>query len=116
MTLRLATRRSPLAVAQATAVRDMCRREGWDAELVLVDTHGDRHADVALSEIAGQGVFAVEVQRAVLDGRADMAVHSAKDLPTQTEPGLVVGAWCERRDPRDAMVGSSRAEIGRAHV
>ena len=112
MTLRLATRRSPIAVAQATAVRDMCRREGWDAELVLVDTHGDRHADVALSEIAGQGVFAVEVQRAVLDGRADMAVHSAKDLPSLTPSDLIFAAVPERRDPADVLVGRALAGLG----
>lgn len=112
MTLRLATRRSPLAVAQATLVQEMCRREGYDAELVLIETHGDRQNDVALSDIAGQGVFAVEVQRAVLDGRADIAVHSAKDLPSETPMGLVLAAVPERRDPADVLVGRSLAGLG----
>lgn len=112
MTLRLATRRSPLAVAQATLVQEMCRREGHDAELVLIETHGDRQNDVALSDIAGQGVFAVEVQRAVLDDRADIAVHSAKDLPSETPMGLVLAAVPERRDPADVLVGRSLAGLG----
>lgn len=112
MTLRLATRRSPLAVAQATLVQEMCRREGYDAELVLIETHGDRQNEVALSDIAGQGVFAVEVQRAVLDGRADIAVHSAKDLPSETPMGLVLAAVPERRDPADVLVGRSLAGLG----
>jgi hydroxymethylbilane synthase len=112
MTIRLATRRSPLAVAQATLVQEMCRREGFDAELVLLETHGDRESDIALREMAGQGVFAVEVQRAVLDGRADIAVHSAKDLPSETPSGLVFAAVPERRDPADVLVGRALAGLG----
>lgn len=110
--LRIATRPSPQATTQARAVADaVSAATGMVCELVLVESTGDRRADVPLHTIGGQGVFVKEVQRTVLDGRADVAIHSAKDLPTQTEPGLVVGAWCERRDPRDAMVGSSRAGL-----
>lgn len=68
-------------------------------------------ADVPLHQMAGQGIFVKEVQRAVLDGRADVAVHSAKDLPTEGDPGLVVGAWCARRDPRDALVGACLGDL-----
>lgn len=82
-------------------------RPGARVELVVVETIGDRRGDVPLSEIGGQGVFVKEVQTAVLEGRADLAVHSAKDLPSSTSaPGLVIGAWLERADPRDALVGS----------
>jgi hydroxymethylbilane synthase len=61
--------------------------------------------------MAGQGIFVKEVQQAVLDGRADIAVHSAKDLPTVTEYGLEIGAWCARRDARDALIGSTFQEL-----
>lgn len=73
----------------------------------MVQTSGDRQADVPLWQIGGQGVFVKEVEAAVLDGRADIAVHSAKDLPSVTGPGLVLAAVPEREDPRDALVGST---------
>jgi len=82
-----------------------------DVELVIVDTVGDRRQDVSLAVIGGQGVFVKEVQAAVLDGRADAAVHSAKDLPSVTAPGLEIGAIGARDDPRDALVGSSLAAL-----
>jgi hydroxymethylbilane synthase len=76
--------------------------------LVVVETAGDRRLDVPISEMGGQGVFVKEVQAAVLDGRADVAVHSAKDLPSSAPtPGLRIGAFLERADPRDALVGST---------
>jgi hydroxymethylbilane synthase len=80
---------------------------GEDAEPVVVETTGDRRADVPLSEIGGQGVFVKEVQAAVLEGRADAAVHSAKDLPAVAAPGLCLAAIGEREDPRDALVGAA---------
>lgn len=76
-------------------------------ELVEVDTRGDRRLDLPISELGGKGVFAKEVQQAVLDGRADFAVHSAKDLPSVTVPGLVLAAVPTRGDARDALVGST---------
>ena len=76
-------------------------------ELVLVETLGDRHAEVPLHTIGGQGVFVKEIQQAVLRGDADVAVHSAKDLPSITADGLHLAAFCERRDPRDALIGAS---------
>jgi hydroxymethylbilane synthase len=75
-------------------------------ELVVVSTEGDRRVDVPLSEIGGKGVFVKEVQAAVLDGRADLAVHSAKDLPAVTPDGLVIAAVPARADARDALVGT----------
>ncbi len=78
---------------------------GLVVEIVPLSTEGDRRTDVPLSVIGGKGVFAKEVQSAVLDGRADIAVHSAKDLPALTPEGLVIAAVPERGDPRDALVG-----------
>jgi hydroxymethylbilane synthase len=110
--LRLATRRSPLALIQAEYVRDHLRAHGIDAQLVHIETSGDIHADVPLTILGGQGVFAIEIQRAVLDGDADVAVHSAKDLPSVTPAGLVLASVPERRDAADVLVGRSLAGLG----
>jgi len=103
--LRLATRGSPLALAQSGFVRDRLAAVGIASTLVVVETEGDRRSEVALEELAGRGVFVKEVQAAVLDGRADVAVHSAKDLPAATPEGLVLAAVPERGDPADVLVG-----------
>jgi hydroxymethylbilane synthase len=80
-------------------------------ELVVVETEGDRRLDVPIAELGGKGVFAKEVQAAVLDGRADVAVHSAKDLPAVTLEGLALAAVPERGEARDALVGSTWAAL-----
>lgn len=104
--LRLATRSSPQARTQAQGVADaIVAATGCDAELVFVDTSGDRRQDVPIHVIGGQGVFVKEVQQAVLDGRADVAVHSAKDLPSLPHEGLEIGAFMARRDAADALIG-----------
>ena len=106
--MRVATRQSALARWQAERVVELLgARGGVEAELVLVETTGDRRTDVPLHSIGGTGVFVKEVQEAVLDGRADAAVHSAKDLPAVTPDGLVLAAIPERADARDALVGST---------
>jgi hydroxymethylbilane synthase len=102
MTLRAATRGSALARWQASYVASLLDEP---VELVVVETTGDRRQDVPIWEMGGTGVFVKEVQAAVLDGRADFAVHSAKDLPAEGVEGLVIAAVPERGDPRDAMVG-----------
>jgi len=106
--LRIATRGSAQARTQAQSVADalMAAHPGLDVELVFVDTTGDRRQDVPLHTIGGQGVFVKEVQKAVLDGRADLAAHSAKDLPSTEADGLQIAAFCERRTPNDALVGA----------
>jgi hydroxymethylbilane synthase len=81
-------------------------------EPLVVSTEADRRLDLAISQLGGKGAFAKEVQAAVLEGRADLAVHSAKDLPSTSPPGLVIGAVLERHDPRDALVGATLAELG----
>jgi hydroxymethylbilane synthase len=100
--LKAATRGSPLARWQAEHVASLLDD---DVELVVVETAGDRNRDVPIWQIGGQGAFVKEVQAAVLEGRADFAVHSAKDLPSETPEGLVIVAVPLRGDPRDALVG-----------
>jgi hydroxymethylbilane synthase len=104
--VRLATRQSALALAQTRLVADALLRAwpGLEVELVPVVTEGDRRRDVATTELGGKGAFTAAVQQAVFDGRADLAVHSAKDLPALQSPGLVLAAVPERADPRDVLV------------
>ena len=110
--LRLATRSSAQARAQAEAAAALLtQRTGRSVEFVYVQTTGDQRQDVPLHQIGGQGVFVKEVQRAVLDGRADFAAHSAKDLPSVTGEGLALAAFCERRSPWDVMIGVPFAEL-----
>jgi hydroxymethylbilane synthase len=112
--LRLATRGSPLALWQARRVAEILAASPGAprCEPVVVQTTGDALADVPVSQIGGIGAFVKEVQLAVLDGRADLAVHSAKDLPALTPPGLVLACVPERADPRDALVGCALEELG----
>lgn len=105
--LRVATRGSPLARWQADHVAALlaAAHPGLAVDVVVVDTEGDRRLDVPISAFGGKGVFAKEVQAAVLDGRADVAVHSAKDLPSVTVDGLALAAVPVRGEVRDALVG-----------
>jgi hydroxymethylbilane synthase len=102
-----------LARWQAEEVARLLRlaRPGLAVELVLVQTTGDRRHDLEVWELGGQGVFVKEVQAAVLHHRADVAVHSAKDLPSSTAPGLVLAAFPARADGRDALVGSRLTDL-----
>lgn len=109
--LRIATRGSALARWQAAHVATLLERLGLSCEAVVVSTRGDERADVAISDLGAPGAFVIAVQAAVLDGRADLAVHSAKDLPSGPTPGLVIGAVPARADPRDALVGRRLADL-----
>ncbi len=111
--LRLATRGSPLALCQTDIVATLLRHAhpGLDVEPVVVRTQGDREAAVSLDRIGGQGVFVAEVEVAVADGRADAAVHSAKDMTSTMPEQLVLGAVPERADPRDGLVGCTLAGL-----
>jgi hydroxymethylbilane synthase len=111
-TLRLATRTSMLALAQADAVGATLGRSGIGFSIVGVTTDGDRRVDVPIDELGGTGAFTAAVQCALLDGSADVAVHSAKDLPSVTPPGLVLAAVPQRADPADALVGRALAGLG----
>jgi hydroxymethylbilane synthase len=102
--LRIGTRRSPLALAQAREVADLLRSRGVDTQLVPLLTSGDRDAHVVASPFGVKGLFVEEIVRALLDGEVDLAVHSAKDLPAEDPEGVVVGAVPERADPFDVLV------------
>ena len=110
--LRAATRASALARNQTGIVAGLLTEAaGVATEPVAVSTTGDRRADTPIHAMGGKGVFVKEVQAAVLDGRADIAVHSAKDLPSSTPEGLVLAAVPRRGDPRDALVGCRLADL-----
>lgn len=108
MKLTIASRASALARWQASHVADQLRaaHADLDIELLWVRTTGDRITDVPLASIGGTGIFTREVDHAVLRGDADVGVHSLKDVPTQLQPGLVLGAIPPREDPRDAFVAA----------
>jgi hydroxymethylbilane synthase len=112
-TLRLATRGSPLALRQSESVADALRAShpGLEVELVVVRTRGDQDASSSLDRIGGQGVFVGEVEAAVSEGRADAAVHSAKDLSSAMDAHLVIAAVPARADPRDGLVGCTLADL-----
>ena len=112
--MRLATRGSPLALAQAAHVAELLAdvHPGLSVDVVLVETGGDKNRTDPLREIGGQGLFAKEVQLAVLQGHADVAVHSAKDLPSIIPDGLELVSTPERLDPADVLVGRSLEGLG----
>ena len=110
--VRIATRRSELALWQARYVASRIEKElGRETELVPLTTTGDELSDVSLAKVGGKGLFVKEIEEALLDGRADVAVHSAKDLPGAATPGLVFAAFPERADARDALVSPRAARI-----
>lgn len=102
--IRLGTRASALALAQATAVAAALRERGVEAELVPMKTEGDRLLGARLAEAGGKGLFVREIEEALLDGRLDLAVHSLKDLPAERPDGLELVAFPAREDPRDVLV------------
>ena len=104
--LRIGTRGSPLALKQAELVRAALVARGFAPaiELVAIRTSGDKILDRPLAEAGGKGLFAKEIEQALLEGAIDLAVHSAKDLPTVLPAGLVLAAALAREDPRDAFI------------
>jgi hydroxymethylbilane synthase len=110
--LRLATRRSPLALVQAKYVQARLLENDVASLLVPMETRGDVLADESLDQLGAQGVFAVEIQRAVLNGDADVAIHSAKDLPSSTPDGLTLACVPQRLDAADVLIGRSLAGLG----
>ena len=115
--IRIATRGSALARWQADRVAQRLRETaGIHCEFVVLSTTGDDRRDVPIHELGGTGVFVREVQHAVLDGRADIAVHSAKDLPSTTAEGLRLACVPERADVRDALVGASLGSLDTSSV
>ena len=102
----IATRESPLALWQAEHVKALLenRYEGMTVELLGMTTKGDQILDKTLSKIGGKGLFVVELEETMRKGKADIAVHSLKDVPMELSEGFVLGAVSEREDPRDAFV------------
>lgn len=110
-TLRIATRKSALALWQANWIKGRLETlyPGMEVELVRIVTKGDKILDVPLAQVGGKGLFVKEIEDALLDGRADIAVHSMKDVPTDFPEGLHLAVITEREDPRDAWF-SARGE------
>ena len=114
--LRIGTRGSPLALWQARAVEAAISRAGGPAcELAVIKTTGDKLTATSLSDVGGKRLFVKEIEEALLDGSVDVAVHSAKDLPVDLQPGLMIRATLRREDPRDALTLPSRHQA-KPHV
>lgn len=111
--LRIGTRGSPLALVQARMVQaQLAIALAVDAiEIVTIRTSGDKIQDRPLSEVGGKGLFTKEIEEALLGNRIDLAVHSAKDMPTHAQPGLALVACLEREDPRDAFISRTAKSI-----
>ena len=109
--MKLGTRGSPLALAQARAVAARLRALGADVEVVPMRTEGDRLVDAHLAAVGGKGLFVGEIEEALREGHIDGAVHSLKDLPAELPAGLTLGAFTEREDPRDVLVSRSGASF-----
>jgi len=111
--LRIATRKSPLALWQAEHVKARLQalHPGLAVELVGMTTRGDKILDAPLAKIGGKGLFVKELEHALLNNEADIAVHSMKDVPMEFPDGLALGVICEREDPRDAFVSNQFASI-----
>ncbi len=114
--LIIATRGSKLALAQTEIVRALLAREQVETEIHTITTAGDRDRIHALVKIGGRGVFVREIERELLSGEADLAVHSAKDLPYQLAPGLVIAGTPKAADPRDALVSLKGKELAGSFV
>jgi hydroxymethylbilane synthase len=104
MTLRIGTRGSALALTQSGAIRQTLVDAGHAAELIVIRTAGDRNQQSGFGSIGAQGVFVREIEQALLEREIDMAVHSYKDLPTSSPPGLIVAAVPAREDPADVLL------------
>jgi hydroxymethylbilane synthase len=112
-TLRLGTRKSPLALWQAEHVRSrlLAQHPGLRIELVALTTEGDRILDRSLAQVGGKGLFIKELEQGLLERRIDLAVHSLKDMTVSLPPGLHLAAVCAREDPRDALVSNNYPDL-----
>lgn len=112
-TLTIATRESPLALWQAEYVRDALEtaHPGLEVKLLGMTSRGDQLLDVPLAKVGGKGLFVKELETALLDGSADIAVHSMKDVPMEFPAGLGLGVICEREDPTDAFVSNRYSSL-----
>lgn len=111
--INIGTRASLLAVTQSTMIKELIEKQhpGTTVELIKITTKGDKILDVPLAKVGGKGLFVKELEDALLDGRADLAVHSMKDVPTDLPEGLHLGVVTERENPRDAFVSNNYANV-----
>ena len=111
--LRIGTRGSALALAQATLMRNQIQEHHPQVtvELTIIKTTGDKIQDVPLAKIGGKGLFTKEIELAIAAGEVDLGVHSMKDVPTEVPPGLVIGITTRREDPRDAFISRKYPSI-----
>ena len=112
MLIRVGSRGSRLALTQAELAAARLRGPGIEIALVPITTAGDRDRTSPFGEIGARGVFVKELEESLLDGRIDVAVHSAKDMTSTDTQGLAVGAYLEREDPRDALCGAAELRPG----
>ena len=112
MLIRVGSRGSRLALTQAELAAARLRGPGIEIALVPITTAGDRDRTSPFGEIGARGVFVKELEEALLDGRIDVAVHSAKDMTSTDTDGLAVGAYLKREDPRDALCGTAELRAG----
>ena len=110
-TLTLGSRGSALALWQAHHVAGLLEAISIETRIEIIKTTGDHLQTASLTQAGGKGLFTKEIEQALLDGSIDVAVHSLKDLPTEITPGLAIAAVPEREDPRDALVGSTLANL-----
>ena len=113
MQLRIATRESPLALWQAHHVKERLEaaHPGLQVSLLAMTTSGDQFLNAPLAKVGGKGLFVKELEQAMLEGRADIAVHSMKDVPAQQPEGLELAVFLEGEDPRDAFVSNTHADL-----
>src|SRR5256714_2377131 len=112
MLLRIGSRGSRLALTQAELAAGRLRRDGVEIALVPITTAGDKDRTKPFGEIGARGVFVKEIEEALLAGRIDLAVHSAKDMTSSDTDGLAVGAYLAREGPRDALCGVGELRAG----
>ena len=112
MLVRIGSRGSRLALTQAELAAALVRRQGHEIAIVPITTAGDRDRSKPFGQIGERGVFVKEIEEALLAGRIDVAVHSAKDMTSTDAGGLAVGAYLARDDPRDALVGAAAVRAG----
>lgn len=111
--IKIGTRASLLAITQSTMIKELIEKHnpGTTVELVKITTKGDKILDVPLAKVGGKGLFVKELEDALLDGRADLAVHSMKDVPTDLPEGLYLGIVTERENPQDAFVSNTAKNV-----
>ena len=111
--LTIATRQSPLALAQAEVIKSLliAHHPHLSVEFLGITTQGDKRLDVKLIELGGKGLFVKELEEALFDGRADIAVHSMKDVPMELPEGLIIPVINKREEPRDVFVSNHYASL-----